>query len=866
LGSLIEQIRAGLRGRYEVEAEIGRGGMATVFVATDARHERRVAIKVLDPEVGTAAGKERFDREIKLTAGLSHPHILSVIDSGELPGPPVRAWYAMPYIEGDSLRARLDREGQLPVPDAIRIATQVLDALDHAHRKGIVHRDIKPENILLQEGHALIADFGVARLGRPEAGQALTATGMTVGTPSYMSPEQLTAAGSLDHRADIYSVGCVLYEMLCGVTPYAGPSPMAIVAQAMTGDVPAVASQRPSAAALQPVLDRALARLPADRYGTAPEMMSDLEALANRGTAALSPPGSPARHRRYWLLASLLVLLVPAIWWLWPRGAVRPSGNATIAVLPFRPVGGGADEIASGITISVRDRLAVVDGIDVVGETSSGAEELNSLPAPALARRLGADYLLRAVVEKDIAGDRIEVRPELFGANGTRIGFWDQRPIVVDAATLSDVERTIAGDVVSALDLTIGEAARANLAPPQSNPAAYEAYLRAQHLTGEARTARLLEAIALDSTFALAYADLALSAAVQFNFGARTAADSARIGELADAALRHGPELAASFLAEGLYHRTVTQNLDSALYYLDRARALAPGRVGIMHFRASALWSAGFLDSALVEAQRAAGLDPLSASAVSRVSRNLLWQHRLGEAWARHEEARPLGVRERADFVLADGAFIQAAMGSLDSARAAVSTISDPELRGAVAGNLLTSSLQGWLVDDSLALRVCRAPQNAGFVRQWPEDRLIGCALEARSRGDTARARAMADSARSVLRSLVDERPGDELYRMRLAYADFLAGDREAALAQADSSIAIRNAYWDFYPGAVNAICYARLVAMAGDADRAVRELGPMLSGYSPLTVDWLRIDPAFDEIRGRPEFQAVLRTGGLTE
>ncbi len=217
--------------------------MATVYLAHDLKHQREVALKMLDPEVGATLGPERFQREIHLAAGLVHPHIVPVFDSGDASG---RLWYVMPYIRGESLRARLEREGRLPVPDALRITREVAEALDYAHRQGVVHRDVKPGNILLAEGQALLADFGIARVVvGAEADHARTATGLTLGTPAYMSPEQAGGEAELDGRSDVYSLGCVLYEMVAGSPPFAGRTPLAAIANRLLGPPRPIAQFRP---------------------------------------------------------------------------------------------------------------------------------------------------------------------------------------------------------------------------------------------------------------------------------------------------------------------------------------------------------------------------------------------------------------------------------------------------------------------------------------------------------------------------------------------------------------------------------------------------------------------------------------------
>ncbi len=237
MADLLEPLRAALDGRYAVERLLGQGGMATVYLARDCRHDRPVAIKVLRPELAASLGADRFLREIKLAANLQHPNILALYDSGDAGG---FLYYVMPLVEGESLRARLDRESQLSLPDAIQLTCEVAEALHCAHSRGIIHRDIKPENILIQEGHALVADFGIARAVTEAGGDKLTETGMAVGTPHYMSPEQALGADHLDGRSDEYSLACVTYEMLVGQPPFDGPNAMAILARHSMEEVPSL--------------------------------------------------------------------------------------------------------------------------------------------------------------------------------------------------------------------------------------------------------------------------------------------------------------------------------------------------------------------------------------------------------------------------------------------------------------------------------------------------------------------------------------------------------------------------------------------------------------------------------------------------
>ena len=308
---LLERLKAALASRYAVDREIGRGSMAVVFLAEDLRHHRRVAIKVLHPELAATLGAERFLQEIDIAARLDHPHIVALHDSGDADG---LLFYVMPYVEGESLSGRLKREGQLPVDEALRIAGEVSDALAYAHEHGVVHRDVKPGNILVSDGHARIADFGVARALDVAAKDRATETGLAVGTPVYMAPEQASGQGRGDKRSDVYSVGCLLYEMLVGEPPYSGLTPQVLQARKMTESAPRVGSVRDTVSpGLENVVARALARVPADRYQTASDLkdaLQDPDARAE-GTVTgsqVAAPGTRKRRRRTLAAGTVAVL------------------------------------------------------------------------------------------------------------------------------------------------------------------------------------------------------------------------------------------------------------------------------------------------------------------------------------------------------------------------------------------------------------------------------------------------------------------------------------------------------------------------------------------------------------------------------
>lgn len=363
----ITQLAAALADRYRLEPPIGRGGMATVYRARDLKHDRDVAVKVLHPELAAALGTERFLAEIRTTANLQHPNILPLFDSGEAAG---LVYYVMPFVAGESLRERLTREQQLPVDTAVRLAEQVAGALDHAHRHGIIHRDIKPENILLSEGQALVADFGIALAVTHSGGARLTQSGISVGTPQYMSPEQAAAEREVDRRTDIYALGAVLYEMLAGAPPYTGPTAAAITARKLTEPVPPLRTVRDTVpGALDVVVRKALARTPADRYATAQEFAQALAFARSLSDATTDPTvalpsagvgGRGAGTRRTLMVATIIVLAAGAgILATWRHFASRAAEQPPVR-FSVRPLPG--DSIVANNDVAPRSMALSADG------------------------------------------------------------------------------------------------------------------------------------------------------------------------------------------------------------------------------------------------------------------------------------------------------------------------------------------------------------------------------------------------------------------------------------------------------------------------------------------------------------------------
>ena len=358
----IERLNAALRGRYAIERELGEGGMATVYLADDLKHERKVALKVLKPELAAVVGAERFLAEIKTTANLQHPNILPLFDSGEAD---TFLYYVMPYVEGESLRDRLNREHQLPVDEAVRLATDLAEALDYAHRQKVVHRDIKPANILLQEGRPVIADFGIALAVGAAGGARLTETGLSVGTPYYMSPEQATGDTFVGPQSDMYALGCVLFETLVGEPPYAGATAQAVLGKIIAGGPVSATTARPTIPAnVDAAIRRVLEKLPADRFPTAKALADALNDPGFRhGGEPTGGVAGGASSRRWMLSTGVLAATTIALAFVaFSRPAAEGQG-----VLRYEldvPVGLGANtDFGSNVTISPDGRSIVYSGM-----------------------------------------------------------------------------------------------------------------------------------------------------------------------------------------------------------------------------------------------------------------------------------------------------------------------------------------------------------------------------------------------------------------------------------------------------------------------------------------------------------------------
>jgi serine/threonine-protein kinase len=655
----LERLTWALADRYTLEREIGSGGMATVYLAQDLKHDRRVAVKVLDPDLAQSIGAERFLREIKTAANLAHPHILPVFDSGEAEG---FLFYTMPYVEAESLRTRLSKERQLPVEDAIQITREIADALAYAHDEGVIHRDVKPANIMLEAGHAVLADFGVAHAIAEARGHRITRTGLSLGTPAYMSPEQATGERDLDGRSDQYALGCVLFEMLSGHPPFRGARAEAVMRQHLTEEPPSVTQARPSVSEeVAKVITRSLAKSPADRFKTMGEMAAALALATSRA------PGESRRSLKLGigLVASALVTVLvltfavlkpgdrtiedPEVSVAGPPPSVddrRPS-VAVLLCANFSPNPEDAFR-AQGIHEEILLRLQSISTLRSIARTSVLQFAERPPPVNEIASALGVGFVGECSVLKDPEQTQIRVTFQLFDASGSQV--WAERyDRDLTLANIYDIQDDIAQRVANSVGAALLPADEARIAStPTESLEAYDAYQRGRYFyyrLGRENALRAIEyfrtAIDLDPAFATAYVGLSdahrLLAWYSPSVDPEAIRDSARVNlekalEL-DSLNAEALASLASFRLHGEW------DLSGAEAALQRALSLNPDLYRVKWTYANLLpYLRGFAPS-LPERRQLLAADPFNAGIACEVGLALEFLGRLDEAISQYETA-----------------------------------------------------------------------------------------------------------------------------------------------------------------------------------------------------------------------------------
>ena len=648
-------LKAGLADRYALERELGRGGMATVYLAEDLKHHRKVALKVLSPDVASAIGADRFLREIEIVARLRHPHILPLYDSGEAAG---FLFYVMPFVEGESLRDRLSRDKQLSVDDALQFAREISDALSYAHSHGVVHRDIKPENILIDSGHAVVADFGISKAIAAAGGDQLTETGLSLGTPTYMSPEQASGESEIDGRSDLYALGCVLYEMLAGRPPFSGPTMESVVRQHLTLEPTPITALRPAVPGwVAAAISRSLAKAPADRFNPVAQFGEALRAPAFNSTQVpASTPGAPSapgagRTRRFALIGVAAVVVIAA--GLWGVSAFRSRGPVidSLAVLPLQNLSGDSAQgyFVDGMHDALIGELAKISGLRVASRTSAMSYRTNPKPIPVVARELGVSAVVEGTVFR--SGDSVRIQVQLIGVDPER-HLWAesyQRDVRNAVSVMGDVAKTIA----QAVRVTLTPQELGGLATTRAvNPVAQDHLLRGRQLLyrrdregivgsiGEFRAALRVDP---DYAAALAALSSAYSLAGIYAFAPNDSGYdwAARSLAAANRAIALDSMNAEAWAARGVLGMTSGARPDDVERDLRRAILLKPSYAEAYSWLAQLIVAYERLPEAITLADKALVLDPVSPA--MRIGKgNMAWNGDSAELVV--EVVRPLRI------------------------------------------------------------------------------------------------------------------------------------------------------------------------------------------------------------------------------
>ena len=579
---MLERLEKALADKYHIERELGRGGMATVFLARDRKHDRAVALKVLHPELSSSLGPDRFLREIKVAARLNHPHILPLHDSGDAEG---FLYYVMPYVKGESLRSRLNRDGMLPLDEALHLARGIAGALDYAHRENVVHRDIKPENIMLHEGEAMVMDFGIAKAVSVAAGDTLTQTGMMVGTPAYVSPEQAAGEVEIDGRSDQYSLACMLFEVLSGKKAFSGPTAQAVLSKRFSDPVPSVRKVDPTVPdEIDEAIHKAMSKEPRERYTSSGEFAKAL---------------------------------------VWPKvttpvneTTVKPvAAVKSIAVLPFADMSPERENgyFTDGMAEEIINALTTIRALRVASRTSSFAFKGTTEDIRQVGKKLDVATVLEGSVRK--AGNKLRITAQLVNvADGYQL--WSQR-YDRDMEDVFAIQDEIAQNIVKALRVILSEdEKRAIEMIPTVNVEAYDCYLRGRQFFHQFRKqsiefARQMfnKAIEIDPAYALAYAGVADCCSVLYtNFDA-TEANLSNAETASRRALELAPQLAEAHVARGLAVSLLGNHADAETEF-ETAIGLNPQLFDAAYMYGRALLAQGKLEKAAAIFARAAELRP----------------------------------------------------------------------------------------------------------------------------------------------------------------------------------------------------------------------------------------------------------------
>ncbi len=888
-----DRLSTAVADHYRIEREVGHGGMATVYLAHDVKHDRKVALKVLRPDLAATLGPDRFLREVRIAANLQHPHVLPLYDSGEADG---FLYYVMPFVDGESLRAKLDREGELPISEAVRILKEVTDALAYAHEQGVVHRDIKPDNVMLSGRHALVTDFGVAKAVSEATGrQQITTAGVALGTPAYMAPEQAAADPHVDHRADIYALGAMAYELLAGRPPFTGTTPQQVLsAHVTTVPEPVTAHRAAVPLELANLVMRCLEKKPADRWQSADDLLPQFEALGTssagitpvetRPVSAVSGEIAPVARRSPLVMAGVIgaAVVVAAIAFAVLRSGGSPApgadnGRPMLVVLPFDNLGSPNDEyFADGITEEITSRLAQVSGLGVVSRQSAGQYKDSNKSLREIGEELRVQYVLEGTIRTERVPDgigQVRVTPQLIRVSDDTHLWADRYTADLVPGELFAIQSNIAEQVASALGVTLlGSEHEGVASRPTDNLEAYEAYMRGleryhrSYDEADLRAAEveLRQAVSLDPDFALAHATLSHVHNNLFWFSYDISPTRAALSRAsAERALAIDSALPEAHIAMGEYLYHGERDYEGALREFAIALPRRPNNADLYRGIGAVQRRQGRWEEALVNFRKVADeLNPLSAtdhwemgSTAETMRRyDLAEQHyRLVIAL---ESARADGYLSMAGLAVRQNGNAAGARRWLDDgAREAGPSAFVSGFATFIASAVLPyagSELRATLI--ALPRSAYDAPFQYDFFR----------AQLFRAAADSVRALASFDSARVALEVLTSQgtaefQAGFVYPTLAQAYAYLGRGDE--AIAAARRALQLLPVEKDALLGNGSRLTLAMVYATLGRAGEAVAELEKLLAVSSSVSRASLRVDAVWEPIRGDPAFQRLLES-----
>ncbi|CAN5913696.1 serine/threonine-protein kinase [soil metagenome] len=875
MNSALDDVRRALAGEYDIQRLLGRGGMATVYLAEDLKRDGGlVAVKVLEPDLAGSVGHGRFLREIKIASTLTHPGILTVQDSGESEG---LVYYVMPYVDGESLRERLDREKQLPIDDAVAITTEVADALNSAHGQGFIHRDIKPENIMLAGGHALVTDFGIARAVEQAGGEKLTDTGLAVGPPAYMSPEQW-ASDKVDGRSDLYALACVTYEMLVGEPPFTGPTAQIILARHSMQEVPSLRISRATIPAeVDEAVRRALAKAPADRFTSTGEFARALTSPPDPKTSrslnrtGSTPAASPSRRRLMVAMASIVLLLVAGAGWFVLRGGAGGSdaNRSRIVVLPFRNVGAPEDQYFSdGMTEEVTSRLSSIASLGVIARTSAMQYRDTKKSVQEIGKELGVGHLIEGSVKWDrSAKGRPGVRITITGirtSDGTQE--WSLAE-TVEVADVFALQARVAEEVLKRLDekLMTPEKARLSLRPTE-DMTAYDYYLRGNSYYNKSWERRDVDSAIVmyeratqqDPKFAVAWAALGKTHTWKHRLSFdETPERLAMAREAIAKAVQLGPNLPETHIAQGLYYYWGEWKFEQAIDELRKARSIQPSNAWVYLQLGNIRRRQGQWLQAIQEYEKAGEFDPRF---------HVIWFN-IGHVRLHireYDQAEPLFERALTlqptflDAYLMKMRLIISKTGDGKKARQWLDStvkVVPPERWRLIPDYWLSGQMR--IIYPSPAERL--SVINAGRFGLDSSLALLSRAEAFTELGVSGTARATTDSAQRSLEALYARTPKVAWVSAALGVVYAMEGKKTEAVTAAKRAEALMPDALDGPGWIANE---ARVQMMVGNKSAALDALELVLKIPSDISVQWLKVDPTWAPLRGEPRFAALIARG----